>query len=37
MEEKEDLWVTPNWKPGLPVLNLDVSVGLGSVNIFVRE
>ncbi len=37
VEEKEDLWVTPNWKPGLPVLNLDVSVGLGSVNIFVRE
>lgn len=37
VEERQDYWVTPNWKPGVPVLNLDVSVGLGSVNISVRE
>lgn len=37
VEAGEKEWVSPNWRPGLPIINLDVSVGLGSVDIFVKD
>ncbi len=36
-EENEDEYVSPDWKPGLPVIHLDISVGLGSVDISVKN
>ncbi|NQV37962.1 MAG: hypothetical protein HQ509_08160 [Candidatus Marinimicrobia bacterium] len=37
IEEDEDEWISPNWRPGLPVIKLDVSVGLGSIDISVKD
>ena len=37
IEKEENEWVSPNWRPGLPVINLNVSVGLGSVDIFIKD
>ncbi len=36
IEESENEWVSENWRPGLPVINLDISVGLGSADISVK-
>lgn len=30
-------WISPSWRPGLPAIRLDLDVGLGSVDVFVKE